>query len=246
MANMDRDRCMEINYHGTRNIVEAIKSSGRSIPLVVTSSVSVMGPTQHNNRLVRPEDPLIASDYYSESKIEMEKYLSKQHQNYLVFRIAGVLPTLNHAPPNLIGAMFDLHPDARMEMIIDRDVAMGLLHGIHCLAENKDMLQGRAFILGGGKKNGCQIIVKDLLEKLFGSMGLPVPDRKYFAQDLNDQYIDWYDTTEAEQLFDFQHHHLHFYFDYVNKAYGKFKPLIRLFRKPILRKLVSYSPVGKT
>ncbi len=240
-ANMDRDRCMTINFDGTRNIVEAITSEGRVIPVIVTSSVSVMGPTQKNNRLVCSEDPLVATDYYSESKIKVEEYLKDNYDNYIVFRIAGVMPTYNTFTLGLLGEMFNLHPEARMEMILDRDAALALLNGITYLMEHGTK-GGRVFILGGGKVKGWQLQVQDLLGQLFGSLDLPLPDRKYFAKDLSRQYIDWYDTNEAQKLFQFQRHELSFYFDHLKNMYGKYRFIIRLFNKVILKKIVSHSP----
>jgi hypothetical protein len=36
---------------------------------------------------------------------------------------------------------------------------------------------------------------------LFEVLSLPVPDQKYFTQDINTYHLDWYDTTEPSKNF---------------------------------------------
>jgi nucleoside-diphosphate-sugar epimerase len=86
---------MDINYGGTVNIVTAIKQTKQNIPFIFTSSASVMGPTQLQDRLVDRNDPLVITGNYEESKIKCEEFLKKNADNYLVFRFAGVLPTFS-------------------------------------------------------------------------------------------------------------------------------------------------------
>jgi len=95
VSKRNRELTMDINYGGTINLVNAIKSTKREIPFVFTSSASVMGPTQLQDKLVSRSDPLIVTGNYEESKIKCEMYLGKNADNYLIFRLAGVLPTFS-------------------------------------------------------------------------------------------------------------------------------------------------------
>lgn len=65
------------NLGGTRNIVEAIRSSGRSdeIKLVHISTVAVYGNRDYHHPWCRMGDPVMSSayDYYSVSKIKSER-----------------------------------------------------------------------------------------------------------------------------------------------------------------------------
>ena len=69
-----------------------------------------------------------------------------------------------------------------------------------------------------------------------------MPERKYFTHDINAYHLDWYDTEEAQKEFSFQNNGIQDFFDFMLKKYGKFKPVIKLFKKALLRKITSMSP----
>ncbi|HII85942.1 TPA: NAD(P)-dependent oxidoreductase [Candidatus Bathyarchaeota archaeon] len=245
ISKRQRELTMDVNYGGTVNLNNAIKETKRMIPLVFTSSASVMGPSQLQNRLVDRNDPLVVTGNYEESKIKSEEFLKKNAENYLVFRLAGVLPnfsilSLASAIP-LMEEIFDMHPDMRLEMIADEDAATGLVTGAEKLKLGITQ-KNQAYILGGGEKNGWQLRGGEFLSRLFGALSLPMPDRKYFTQDINTYHLDWYDTKEAQQEFSFQNYSAEDYFKNIKKKYAIFKLLILLFRKIIMTKLVKMSP----
>jgi len=109
-----------------------------------------------------------------------------------------------------------MHPDMRLEMIMAQDVATALITGVEKL-KSGDTTKNQAYILGGGKKNGCQLRGGEFLSRLFGSLSLPVPERKYFTQDINNYHLDWYDTIEAQREFDFQNHSFKDYLAQIKK-----------------------------
>jgi nucleoside-diphosphate-sugar epimerase len=240
-----RELTMTVNYGGTVNLIHAIKEAKRTIPFIFTSSASVMGPTQLQNKLVDRNDPLVITGNYEESKIKCEEFLKENADNYLIFRLAGVLPTFSalsfmSALPYL-EEIFDMHPDMRLEMIMAEDVATALVTGAEKLKSGVTP-KNQAYILGGGEKNGWRLRVGEFLSLLFGSLSLPVPDQKYFTQDINTYHLDWYDTKEAQQEFDFQNHSIDDYFKHMKKTFRIFKLPIILFRKIILKKIVKTSP----
>ena len=137
--------------------------------------------------------------------------------------------------------IFDMHPDMRLEMITDVDVATALVNGAEKLGSGTTE-KNQAYILGGGKRNGWQLEGREFLSRFFGVLSLPVPDRKYFTQDINAYHLDWYDTEEAQQEFGFQNHSIEDYLANMKKELGKFRLLIILFRKIIMKRLVKMSP----
>ena len=236
---------MSVNYGGTVNLIHAIKETKRTIPFIFTSSASVMGPTQLQNKLIDRNDPLVITGNYEESKIKCEEFLKENADNYLIFRLAGVLPTFSalsfmSALPYL-EEIFNMHPDMRLEMIMAEDVATALVTGAEKLKSDVTP-RNQAYILGGGEKNGWRLRGGEFLSLLFGSLSLPVPDQKYFTQDINTYHLDWYDTKEAQQEFDFQNHSIDDYFKHMKKTFRIFKLPIILFRKIILKKIVKTSP----
>ena len=87
LSKKNRELTMDVNYRGTINLVEAKKETERNVPLVFTSSASVMGPTQLHDRLVNRDDSLVVTGNYEESKIRCEEYLREYADNYLIFRL---------------------------------------------------------------------------------------------------------------------------------------------------------------
>lgn len=249
VSKKNRDLTMEVNYGGTVNLINAIKETKENIPFIFTSSASVMGPTQLNKRIVSRNDPLIVTGNYEESKIKCEEFLKKKADNYLIFRLSGVLPTsstisFNSTIPQM-EEIFDMHHNMRLEMIMDLDVATALVNGVEKLKFGSTE-KNQAYILAGGEKNGWQQRGGEFLSRLFESLSLPMPDQKYFTQNINTYHLDWYDTKEAQKEFNFQNHSIDDYFKHMKRAYGIFKLLIIIFRKSIMKKLVKMSPYYKT
>jgi UDP-glucose 4-epimerase len=236
---------MDVNYGGTVNLINAIKKTKRRIPFVFTSSASVMGPTQLQDRLVSRNDPLVITENYEASKIKCEEFLKKNADNYLVFRLAGVLPTLSARSLSsmfpLLEEIFDMHRDMRLEMITAGDVATALVTGGEKL-KSGDTLKNQEYILGGGRKNGWQLRGREFLSRFFGALSLPVPDQKYFTQDINAYHLDWYDTMEAQQEFSFQNTPIEDYLQHLKKEFRVLKLPITLFRRVIVRELTKMSP----
>ena len=55
--------------------------------------------------------------------------MNESTDNYLIFRLAGVLPILSPVTISLLEELFDIHHDMRLEMILDVDVATALVTG---------------------------------------------------------------------------------------------------------------------
>jgi Nucleoside-diphosphate-sugar epimerases len=243
-----RELTMDVNFGGTVNLINAIKDADRSIPFIFTSSASVMGPTQHQNRLVNRNDALVVTGNYEESKIRCEEFLRTNADNYLIFRLAGVLPTFSAtsfmAAFPLLEEIYDMHPDMRLEMVMSEDVATALVAGAEKLKQGSTS-KNQAYILGGGEANGWQLRGGEFLKKLFGALSLPVPDKKYFTQDINNYHLDWYDTAEAQREFNYQNHTLDDYLKRMKESFGIYRVPIVLFRPFIVKRLVKMSPYYK-
>ncbi len=240
-----RELTMDVNYGGTINLINSIKETKRAIPFIFTSSASVMGPTQLENKLVDRNDSLVSTGNYEESKIKCEEYIKENADEYLIFRLAGVLPAFS--PLSFMEALpfleeiFDMHPDMRLEMIMAVDVATALVAGVEKLKSGATR-KNQAYILGGGKKNGWQLRGGEFLFRLFNSLSLPVPDQRYFTKDINTYHLDWYDTKEAQQEFNFQNHYIDAYFKNMKKTFRILKLPIILFRSIIMKKILEMSP----
>jgi nucleoside-diphosphate-sugar epimerase len=240
-----RDLTMAVNYDGTINLINSIKETEQNIPFIFTSSASVMGPTQFQDRLISRNDPLVVTGNYEESKIKCETLLKENADNYLIFRLAGVLPPFSASSFSgsfsLLEELFDMHPDMRLEMVMAQDVATALVTGTEKL-KSAATPKNQAYILGGGKENGWQLHGGEFLSRLFGALSLPVPDRKYFTPDINTYHLDWYDTQEAQQEFNYQNNTFEEYLTRMKKTFRAYKVPIILLRGYIMKRLVKMSP----
>jgi nucleoside-diphosphate-sugar epimerase len=142
---------------------------------------------------------------------------------------------------SLLEELFDMHPDMRLEMVMAEDIAAALVAGAEKLKTGATP-KNQAYILGGGERNGWQMRGGEFVSRLFGALSLPVPDRKYFTSDLNKYHLDWYDTIEAQQEFEFQNHSFDDYLTRMKKTFRLFKVPIILGRRFIIKKLVKMSP----
>lgn len=241
----NRNLTMEVNYGGTINLINAIKETKQNIPLIFASSASVMGPTQLKDELVTRHDPLVVTGNYEESKIKTEEFLSKNADNYIIFRLAGVLSSFSimsfASSFSLMEELFEMHPDMRLEMIMAEDVATAVVSATEKLKSNNTP-KNQAYILGGGKENGWQLRGREFVSNLFGALSLPLPEKKYFTKELNNYHLDWYDTKEAQQEFKFQNHTFEQYITRMKKSFRILKLPIILLRKTILKRLVKMSP----
>lgn len=240
-----RELTMDVNYGGTVNLVNAIKETEQNIPLVFASSASVMGPTQLQNKPVDRNDPLVVTGNYEESKIRCEEFLRKNADNYLIFRFSGVLSdfslTAFSGSLSMLEELFDMHPDMRLEMVAAADIVTALMNGAEKLKAGTTP-KNEAYILAGGEKNGWRLTGREFLFRLFGALSLPVPDRKYFTQNINTYHLDWYDTTDAQREFCFQNSRIDDYFEHTRKKLRIFKLPMRLLRGRIMKKIVETSP----
>jgi nucleoside-diphosphate-sugar epimerase len=245
LSKKSRKLTMDVNFRGTVNLLNAINETERKVPFIFTSSASVMGPTQKRDKLVGRNDPLVITGNYEESKIKCEDFLKEKADNYLIFRLAGVLPAFSilslAGSFSLLEELFDMHPDMRLEMIMAKDVATALVTGVEKLKHGSTP-KNQAYILGGGEKNGWQLRGTEFVSRLFGSLYLPVPDQKYFTANINTYHLDWYDTEQAQQEFSFQNHTIEDYLENIKNKFRYFKLPIILFRKIIMKKLVEMSP----
>jgi nucleoside-diphosphate-sugar epimerase len=241
----NRELTMDVNYGGTVNLVNAIKETQQKIALVFASSASVMGPTQLQNKPVSRNDPLVVTGNYEESKIKCEKFLKENADNYLIFRLAGVLSDFSATSFtgsfSMMEELFHMHPDMRLEMVAGADVAAALVTGAEKLQAGSTP-KNEAYILGGGEKNGWRLRGREFVSRLFGALSLPVPDKKYFTPDVNTYHLDWYDTTEAQREFCFQNSTIDDYFEQTRKKLRFFKLPMRLLRRYIMKKIVEASP----
>ncbi len=237
------DLCRAVNVGGTANLIHALQASATKAALVSVSSASVMGPTQKRTPPVHPGDPLSPLDPYSESKIEAEALVAASGLRHCILRLAAVLPTaLNYSSLfAMTRLLFAMPLDARCEVVVDLDVAQGLVAAAEDLVAEGALSRKRGFI-AGGRAQGCQMRTRDLVEALFRPLGLRTPDEALFSPDLDSYYLDWYDTAETQDVLRYQRHSLEQWQAALMRTIRPVRPLLPLLRPVIENWIERQSP----
>jgi len=235
--------CKEVNVNGTINVIKAVGEEKSRPAIIEVSSASVMGHTQDRNPPILPDDCLIASDVYSSTKIDAEKLITESGFPFCILRLSAVIPTVINISSllSMVKILFDMPLNARCEIVFDVDVAYALVSTAEKMTKSKEMVGVKGFIAGGRKK-GCQTIVKEFIKSIFEPIGLQIPEESLFPTDYNSYYLDWYDTENTQDLLEYQRHSIEDWHALIKKKYGWLLPLIPLFRTIALRWLEKKSP----
>ncbi|MGP1459774.1 MAG: NAD-dependent epimerase/dehydratase family protein [Treponema sp.] len=174
-ADHNPNNTFAVNYGGTKNIVDAITSSGRAdtVKLVHISTVAVYGNRNHRHPWARMGDPVMSSayDYYSAAKIKGERYvLESGLLHWAVLRQTAVYHKYFLLNNMNDGLMFHTCWNAPLEWVTDSDSGRLIKNLIDRDAESKlgDFWRG-AYNIGGGKT--CRETGYETFNHGFGLMG---------------------------------------------------------------------------
>jgi nucleoside-diphosphate-sugar epimerase len=176
----------------SHHLVTACQAQPEPPRLLFTSTFDVHGHTLDKTPPRRVDDPLVATDPYTEHKIECERLIRESWLNWAIFRLVDV-PVLGIRDSDPI--MFEIGLDNRIEAVHADDVALAIANAL----ETPDVW-GRILFIGGGKS--CQLTYREYLTRLHAAMGLkPLPD-KAFSDAV--YATDWVDSAESEALLHYQ------------------------------------------
>jgi nucleoside-diphosphate-sugar epimerase len=235
--------CFDVNVGGTQNIVRAITKHNSAAPLVFTSSASVMGPTQDREPPVSVVDPVNPIDNYAQSKADAENLVLTSGIRHCILRLGAVMIRSFVNNIQQFKLAFEIPLRARCEVVLDFDVATAVVRAAEIISED-GLIDGTIFFIGGGKQNGCQITALEMYEAIFTPLGIKVPPASLFSDNLNNYYIDWYDTEQAQHILDFQNHSLDDYRTILGEKYRFLVPLTKVGSPAISRYFRSKSPYG--
>lgn len=214
------DLCEAVNVGGTKKLLEALSAEAEGSStgddgcagdhaghpvLVYVSSVSVMGPTQSKQPPVGTDEPTRPSDAYSASKVAAEKLVRDSLAPWAILRLSAVMPTKGAYRLSMARLMFDMALSARCEIVVDLDVAYALVEAAENLCDG-GAISGKTVFIAGGREQGCQMIIEEMLKKNLAAVGLKLPLRRLFRSDLDSYYLDWYETQEGQGLLGYQRH----------------------------------------
>jgi nucleoside-diphosphate-sugar epimerase len=215
-----------VNVGGARALIEAMQAQPVRPRLIFPSSVSVFGPMQHLEPPRTASDPVCPTDEYTRHKVECEAMVRASDLPWVILRI-GVAPdpSLRAASPEVFRTLFEVSPDARMEFVDRRDVALAQVRAL----QSREAA-GKVLLIGGGP--ACQIRHRDLFDVVCAALGIEMFPDAAFGR--GNYYTDWMDTAESQRILGFQRHS---FAEYRSAVVTNMRPLRRLLWpvRPLVR-----------
>ena len=207
-SDYDQEKTISINYGGTKNVVDAIKSLPSCPKLIHISTVAIYGHRNHIHPWGRVGDPLMPSifDVYATSKMKAERYvLESGIKNFAVLRQTGILYDgllLNNISD---GLMFHTPWNVPIEWVTDVDSGNLMVKIIERDIQNTiNDFWNKVYNIGGGK--GFRETGFDVFEGGFKIIGGKV--ETFFNPNWNAErnfHCFWFsDSDVLEKTFHFQ------------------------------------------
>ena len=219
-----------VNVGGTANVVKACQGRARKPRLLLVSTFDVHGHTQSRPPPRRVEDPVQATDPYTESKIAAEALVRESGLDWAIFRLTDV-PVIGLRDPHPI--MFEIGLHNRIEALHPDDAATALARSLRT-----PEVWGRTLFVGGGPS--CQVTYRDYLKRMLGAMGLEMLPDEAFSD--ADYATDWVDSTESQRLLRYQRRTFDDITGDVAKCLGWKKAFVPLAASVAKKKMLDMSP----
>jgi UDP-glucose 4-epimerase len=188
------DEARATNVDGTANVIAACRAQPDRPGLLFTSTFDVHGYTLDKAPPRQVDDPLVATNGYTEHKIECEAMIRESGLRWCIFRLADV-PILGIRDPHPI--MFEIGLENRIEALHADDAGLAIANALET-----PVVWGRVLFVGGGAS--CQLTYREYLTRMLGAMGIdPLPDEAFSTAVYA---TDWIDTEESEALLHYQRH----------------------------------------
>jgi len=221
MTEHNPELAYSVNVGGTRTVVDVIREKGESIPFVFISSVAVFGPIQDATECLHPDrNPCNPVSVYAETKLQAENLIRESGIDHVILRLTAT-PYSKISHNDVKTQMFIVPLKNRMEFCHPDDAALAILNSVR----NFHAVKGKTLMIAGGP--GQQMYYEDIVRVSLGVFGLPLPPRHKFPEEPFP--LHWYDTTESQELLQYQHKTID---DYADDLASQFPaPLIALMRR---------------
>jgi UDP-glucose 4-epimerase len=171
------------------------------------------------------------ADIYGRTKVACEQSIRDSDLNWSILRIAACPPMrLNFKDIGNLEAIFQTSANGRIEVVHVDDAALAFANAVDC-----DAAIGKTLFVGGGKQ--CQSHALDFYNNIFSAMGLlPIKAETLRPGPLH-CFGDWLDTSESQQLLQFQRRSLESLVAEVRSNVGFTRSLLRICA-PLVRVLL--------
>lgn len=186
----NRETTRDINVKGSERLLNLAARGDNRPQLVFASSVSTYGDTGEEAPPVTASHPQRPLDIYAESKIEAEKLVIASSFPWTILRISGIAVPAFLDPPEIWPFM----ADQRIEFIALPDL-------VTCMVNLVGKKEAREKIMNIAGGLSWQVKGREYVELFYQAMDLPLDQARFFS---TPGWLDWYDTTESQQLFRYQ------------------------------------------
>ncbi len=223
-----------VNIGGTRILVNLLKEKRPAVPLVFTSSAAVFGPTPAAKEPVSADrnEPK-PEGIYGMTKLRAENIIKASGIEHVILRLSATMYLIFRTSD--LKRMFTVPLNNRVEYCHPDDTALAIVNAIRRF----EAVKGKTLVISGGP--GQRMLYKDMIGKILQVLGLPLPPDHKFTR--KPYYLDWYDTSKAQKLLNFQSRS---FTDYLNDYRKRlaccysplFLPFMRYFVGPVFGKLI--------
>lgn len=222
-----------VNVGGTRNIIQAAQQLAPQPKFVFASSLDVFGYTLDQPPPRHADDPVMATDAYSQHKLLGEQMVRDSGLTWAILRFADVPPMENRSPHPI---MYRIPLATRIEALHPDDAGLAVARAVA-----SDEVWGKVWLIGGGA--GCQVTYREYLGKMLDVMGIGrLPDAAFG----HDPYCtDWLDSAPSEALWHYQHHTYDEIVQDVARHIGPVRHIVPLVRPIVRRSILRLSPYLK-
>lgn len=227
-ANIREDLCNEVDYNGTKTIVDSIKNYNPKCYLLYSSSTSIYGKQKEYNTIsIDTKFNIDEYDFYSKYKIQSEEYIQDNLKNYTIFRLSYIL-----GDPGVEPLIYNVPLDCKMEVLSSEDAGYAFV----CALDFQKKLNKRIFNVSGGEKFRTDFT--NYLVNVFSSYGISL---KFLSSWLlaEKNYCGGYykDSDSLEEILHFRSKNLDVYYNSLDKYKYKLSRVIpRILAKPFIIK----------
>ena len=224
-----------VNVGGTENLLAAAASLPGPPLFLMASSAAVYGsrnPYRYPERIT-PETAVNPIDQYGEDKVLAEEAIRASGLPHALLRLGGVVSPDTRLDGDYLLLIRATPGDNRIHAVDARDVALAFANGV----DREATLAGKVLLIAGNES--YVKLQRDLEDDMMAGVGLgrlgpsaslpgdPTDDRGW-------AFTGWFDTTEAQQLLDFQEHDWHQTVAWIAESQGHLRAVLRALG-PILR-----------
>ncbi len=235
LADRDPERTRAINVGGTKNLLEAARTSPLTPRFVFASSVAAYGD-RLNDYWIRVDDPLVASpgDVYATTKIEAESLVRESGLPFSILRLTYIVWRKKLAIDPLL---FHMPLATRIEVCHTEDTGRAFAAALH-----EDAALGATFNIGGGES--CRTTFREYLDRMFALFGLGgarfLPETAFATSGF---HCGWFaDSDEAELVLKFRQKNLEDYYAEVKSEAQTLRPWAAIAAPALRRWIIGLSP----